>query len=76
MLTMKLNSLIKDTESIKSYIFFREIEDWCSENIPKDKWKFRHSPSLTIYGVDIPGQLIFKRKEDYAAFKLHFSFID
>lgn len=69
---MRLDALIKDTESIDSYILFRKIEDWCSENIPKDRWKFQYSPTICAYGVDIPGRIIFKCKEDYAAFKLHF----
>lgn len=69
---MKLETIIKENESVDSYILFREIENWCMNNIPRDKWRFQYSPSFSVCGVDIPGRIIFKRKEDLAAFKLHF----
>lgn len=69
---MKLDSLIKNPDSVESYILFREIEDWCTNNIPKDKWRFCHSPQICVHGVDIPGRIIFKSKQDFAAFKLRF----
>ena len=70
---MKLDALIKDTESLESYKLFREIENWCVDNIPKDKWRFQYSPTICVCGVDIPGRIIFKRKEDLEAFLYRFS---
>lgn len=73
MLTMKLDTLLKDTNSVESYILFREIEDWCTNNIPKDRWRFCHSPQICIHGVDLPGRIIFKSEQDLTAFKLRFN---
>jgi hypothetical protein len=72
MLYMKLENIIKDTETVESYILFRTIEDWCMDNVPRDRWRFCHSSHLCVLGVDIPGRIIFKCKEDLAAFKLRF----
>lgn len=70
--SMKLDTLIRNKDCVESYILFRQIEDWCLENIPSDRWKFQYSPILNVYGVDIPGGIIFKYKEDLAAFEAAF----
>ena len=72
MVEIKLQDLIKDTEAVESYILFRKIEDWCTDNLPRDCWRFSYSPSLCVHGVDIPGRILFKRSEEATAFKLTF----
>jgi len=70
---MKLEVLLKDLESVDSYILFREIEDWCHENIPRHKWRFSYSPAICVHGVEIPGRIIFKDKKDMQTLRLKFS---
>lgn len=72
---MKLDALIQ-TDTVESYILFREIEDWCTDNIPRDRWRFQYSPTICVHGVDIPGRIIFRCKEDLTAFRLRFRITD
>ena len=69
---IKLDAVLT-TDTVESYILFREIEDWCSDNIPGNKWKFQYSPTICVQGVDIPGRIIFKSTEDFITFKLRFN---
>jgi hypothetical protein len=64
-----LNNILNDT--VESFLLFREIEDWCCDNIPQDKWKFG-SQQICVYGVDLPGRIIFIHEKDLSAFKLRF----
>ena len=54
------------------YILFREIEEWCYANIPKDRWRFDYSSTICEHGIDLPGRIIFKSEVDLTAFKLAF----
>ncbi len=67
---IRLQDLIKDLESVESYILFRKIEDWCLDNLPRDSWRFSYSQSLCVAGVDIPGRILFKSDADLTAFML------
>ena len=60
------------TDEIGSYILFRTIEDWCHENIPKERWRFDYGATLCAHGVDIPGRIIFRNTKDLVAFGLRF----
>lgn len=68
---MKLNSIII-ADTLDSYLLFREIEDWCLENIPRDKWRFCYASPLCVQGVDLPGRIIFRSKDDLHLFNLRF----
>jgi hypothetical protein len=62
----------QDIEYAHDYILFREIEDWCHEYIPRDKWRFDYSSTICVTGVDIPGHIFFWSDEDATAFRLRF----
>lgn len=72
MVEIRLQDLIQDSEAVESYTLFREIEDWCCDNLPRDSWRFSYSPSLCVVGVDIPGCILFKNNKDATYFKLVF----
>jgi hypothetical protein len=55
-------------DTLESYDLFLKMEDWCENNIPKDKWKFYYSPGVCVYGVDIPGKIYFKNTDDASTF--------
>ncbi|HEY6435260.1 MAG TPA: hypothetical protein VIY47_01605 [Ignavibacteriaceae bacterium] len=65
-------SKTEDFNHADDYVLFRAIEDWCYENIPKDRWRFNHSSTLCVCGVDIPRRIFFWHEEDVLAFKLRF----
>lgn len=67
-----LRSIITDYSDVNSYILFREIEDWCLDNIDGTKWRLDYSTFLNVYGVDIPIGIQFKEDKDFTAFKLRF----
>ena len=62
----------EDFEHAADYILFRTIEDWCLANVDRARWRFDHSSTICVCGVDIPGRIIFWRPEDVTAFKLRF----
>jgi hypothetical protein len=66
---VNLKPILKDT--IESYILFREIEDWCLANVPRDKWHFC-STQICVYGVDLPGRIIFTHEKDITVFRVRF----
>lgn len=69
---IKLQDLIQDSETAESYTLFREIEDWCCDNLPRDSWRFSYSPSICVVGCDLPGRILFKNNEAATHFKLVF----
>jgi len=71
-LGIRLDEIIKDPESVEAYILFRNIEDWCNANIPITRFRFDYSATICVYGVDIPGRIIFKSDEDANVFRLMF----
>jgi hypothetical protein len=72
MASIRLHDVIGNTEAVESYTLFRTIEDWCYDNIPDGSWQFDHSHSISAYGVDVAGGIIFKYDKDAVAFKLKF----
>lgn len=62
-----------DCKYAEDYLFFRTIEDWCTANIHKDRWKFDHSSTISLCGVDVPGRISFWHRADMVAFKLKFN---
>ena len=72
MVKIRLNDIVGDINRVESFILFRTIEDWCSDNIQNTNWKFDHAHTICLYGVDVPGVIVFKRKEDKVAFKHRF----
>lgn len=76
MLYQNLNAIINDYSDVKSYILFRDMEEWCYENLPTGNWKLDWSVPVTAYGVDIPSRIIFKEDSDVTAFKLRFLIAD
>jgi hypothetical protein len=67
-----LKNIITDGEIPESYTLFRTIEDWCLDNIPNTAWRFDHSCTICIYGVDLPAGIIFNFRKDLIAFKQQF----
>lgn len=67
-----LNEIITDDSDVKSYILFREMEEWCFDNLPGDHWRLDYSTQISVYGVDIPSKIVFKDESDITAFKLRF----
>jgi hypothetical protein len=72
MVVVRLEDILRNLESIESYILFRKIEDWCCDNLPRGQWRFSYSPALCVAGVDIPGRILFKSQHDATIFKLVF----
>ena len=68
---LNLKEIINDHSDVNSYILFREMEDWCCENLTD--WRLDYSTAMCVYGVDIPSKIIFKRIADVTAFKSRFA---
>lgn len=64
-----IDVLKNDTNAFDIY---RLVEEWCFEHIPKERWRFDYSSTICVRGVDIPGRIIFRSKEDATAFRLKF----
>lgn len=62
-----------DFEYAADYILFRAMEDWCYENIPKDRWRLDFRHTICVCGIDIPGRIFFLTEQDASAFKLRFA---
>lgn len=73
MINQNLSAVIKDHTVVESYILFREMEEWCYENLPIDRWRLDWSSTATVYGVDIPTVISFTKDSDLTAFKMRFS---
>lgn len=63
-----ISEIIKYHETPDAYLFFRKIEDWCSENIKNSNWKFIGYGRLTLSGIDVPAVIEFKNLEDLSYF--------
>lgn len=78
MLDIKIRDVIdtwfggQDCEHAEDYMLFRTIEDWCLDNLDKTRWRFDHSSTTSVCGIDVPGRIIFGSSEDITAFKLRF----
>lgn len=66
----KLRDIIGDIDSVESYKYFRNIEDWCTDNLSNNKWKFDYSSTISVYGVDIPIGIEFNDIQDVIAFNV------
>jgi hypothetical protein len=66
---IRLQELIEDYELTESYILFRNIEDWCLDNIPRHRWRFDYSHTLCVCGIDLPGRIFFWSEEDEYMFR-------
>lgn len=75
MKTIRLADILPNLELVDSYLTFRYIEEWCTNNIPKDRWKFNYSGAISAYGVDIPGSIFFCSDADATAFRLQYRVI-
>ena len=75
MKTIKLVDILPNLELVDSYLTFRYIEEWCTNNIPKDKWKFSYAGAISAYGVIIPGSIFFWSDEDATKFRLQYRVI-
>jgi len=73
MVYQDLQNIINDHSDVKSYILFRDMEEWCFENLPNEHWKLDYSSPICVYGVDIPSRIIFKDSHDMVAFRLRFN---
>lgn len=73
MASVKLEDILPELELLESYLTFRHIEDWCHQNVPRQRWRFDHSYTLCAHGVDIPGRIFFWSEEDATAFKLKYN---
>lgn len=62
----------RDCEHAEDYALFREIEDWCYDNLPKGRWRLDFAHTVCVCGIDIPGRIFFWVDDDFTAFKLRF----
>ena len=69
---IKLQDLIPETDNVEAYITYRSLEDWCLDNVPRDRWRFDYSSTICVCGVDIPARIFFWDAADATAFKLAF----
>jgi len=75
MKSIRLQDILPNLELVDSYLTFRYIEEWCTNNIPKDRWRFHYSPTICAYGVDIPGRIFFGSDIDFAVFRAQYRVI-
>lgn len=61
-----------DCKHAEDYMLFRAMEDWCYDNIPRDRWRLDFAHTICVCGVDIPGRIFFWEDEDLTAFRLRF----
>ena len=73
MLEIRLGDIFYNHDSVDAYRFFQEIECWCSDNLSHSSAKFDYSSTICVYGVDIPGKIIFNNKESLEKFNLIFN---
>jgi hypothetical protein len=71
----KLADILPDLDLLDSYLTYRYIEDWCTSNITKGRWKFDHSSTICAHGVDIPGRIFFWSDEEAAKFRSQYRVI-
>jgi len=71
-----LRKLIEDYESVESFILFRNIEDWCLDNIPRHRWRFDYSHTMCVCGIDLPGRIFFWSREDAYRFVERYNLVD
>ena len=75
MISIRLEDILPNLNLLDSFLTYRYIEDWCTTNIPKDRWRFHYSPTICAYGVDIPGRIFFWSDEDATAFRMQYRVI-
>jgi hypothetical protein len=72
MRSIKLQDLLSNFDWTESFTMYRDIEDWCLDNIPRERWRFDYSSTICVCGVDIPARIFFWVEKDAVAFKLRF----
>lgn len=75
MVSLRLEEILPDLETVDSFLTFRTIEDWCYSNIPKEKWRFDNASRISAFGVDIPGKIIFYVDDYYWMFRYQYCVI-
>jgi hypothetical protein len=69
---VQLRDVIDNHEEVDSFIRFREIEEWCKDNIDRTRWRFDFASTICVYGIDIPGRIFFWSVEDANTFRNRF----
>jgi len=73
---VNLKNIADDLNTVDAYLLFRAAGSWCNANIQKERWRFDYASALCVYGVDLPGRIIFWHSTDCVAFKLKFGIND
>lgn len=72
MFYIDIDSFVKDNESAEYYSLFRHMEDWCLDNLFRDRWRLDYTSTISVCGVDLPRRFIFMYNSDYTAFVKEF----
>lgn len=70
---VQLRDIIDNHDDVASFIRFREIEEWCKDNLYQTRWRFDFASTICVYGVDIPSRIFFWSQEDANIFRSNFS---
>lgn len=75
MKSISLVDIIPERDNVEAYLTFRYIEDWCTEHIPRGRWRFDYSSTICVCGIDIPSRIFFWDEKDVVAFRMQYHVI-